>query len=55
MQQSTKSFQTIDLIFNNLYLIQIKLKSNVLSNFGKLDKNFTWKKYKFLELKFILG
>ena len=52
MQQSTKSSQTMCPVFHNSYLIQIMLKSNVLSTFGKLDKSSTWKKYNFLELKF---
>ena len=55
MQQSTQNSQTMYLVFNNSYLIQIMLKSNVLSNNGNLDKSFTWKKYNLLEFKFLLA
>ena len=47
LQQSTKNPQTMYHVFNNSYLIQLMLKSNVLTTFGKLDRYFTWKKYNF--------
>ena len=55
MQQSAKNSQTMYPVFNNSYLIQIMLKSSVLSNYGKLYKSSTWEKYNFLQLKFLLG
>ena len=42
LQQSTKNPQTMYHVFNNSYLIQIIIKSNVVSNFGKLDKISNW-------------